>query len=230
MITITLKTKVWARVRHWHERHGLSYVAYHRSQDPAYFPNAQGMPAVIKFEPADNRPVSLTEPLQRVWFKMIKVASNYSLLFSDYLRCWRNLTAWDRAFSNGTSREQGYADYILYENIGGEDMKMTPTIANGATINLLGDAVRRGGRLMYPFEVTDVHSRFSRPLSFCATNSTVSPAPLGRVEPFDTNGAYDVPVPLLGNLGHAWIDADWVEITGKADNFPYFRNTVGRTE
>ena len=221
MITITLKTKVWARVCHWHERYSLSYVAYHRSQDPAYAPAALGMPAVVKFELPDGKSVSLTEPIQRTWFNEIQRLSKWSMPTSDYMDCWRHLTDGGRAFTNKAGTVQGYADYVLRVNLGSEPMKMTPVIANGATIQLIGKPENRFGTWCYPFVTAGY---------FAATNSTVEPAPLGRVEPFHMNGGYDTPVPLLSNSGYAWIDADWVEVTCKENNYPYYNSTFGRTE
>ena len=233
----------FARVKHWHERYfnpqgqGLSYVAANRmlqNNPHLYGTNCKGLPSVFKLNMGSaDHPVVMTEKIQRWMFRMLKESTG----MLDPTQCWRNLTEHQKAYTNGMGREDGYTDWILGVNLVEDSgMKLDLTIANGATIKILGDKFKRGGEWVYPFEVLNasdpsiLNLTYAKAwwLVFAATNSTVDPVTEGRVDPFPYGGARDVPVPLLANnttVGHiesGWVEFLPVEHVGRA--FPYYRS------
>ena len=236
----------FGRVKHFHERFGRSYIAQKRidENNPSLYAGAGGDPAVFQLR-SDGNPVLLTPALESWMYRLLVESSQGKLSSNQVKLAYRSMLQGQRAYTNGFGWNDGYQSIILGENIGRGLMKLNLTIANGATVKLLGDKVWRKGEYQYPIEVLNAQdlSTLSRTLKanwwtiFTATNSTVDPAPEGKVEPFpkleNSNTTYDVVIPLLANNATVgWIESGWIEVLGqiKEPRYPYYKTWVSEAQ
>lgn len=244
---VTTEWPRFARVKHWHERYqgpdgrGLSYIAAKRQLegDPTLHPLAGGDPAVFQLnQSSTDRPVSLTPDLEK-WIYRLDIESSQGKVSNAQVRkTFRNKMHGGKAFTNRTGWSNGYFSAVLGENPGADPQRLQLTIANGATIKVIGPKTRRGGVDVYPIEVLNAQdpNTVNRTLKdawwmiFAATNSTIEPAPEGRVEPFPHLENYDVMIPLLANnTTVGYIEAGWVEFLEgplSAPVYPYYQSVV----
>jgi hypothetical protein len=242
---ITTEWPRFARVLHWHERYkgpdgrGLSYIAYMRVREgiPDLHPFAGGDPAVFQLnQSAKDRAVYLTPELEYWMFGLDIESSQGTLPLSQVQKCYRNKLHGAKAFTNRTGWTNGCSSVILEENTGSEPQRMNLIIANGATVKVLGPKQRRGGKDVYPIEVLNAQDpkTLKRTLKdawwliFAATNSTIEPAPEGKVDPFPHLADFDVTIPLLANnTTVGYIEAGWIEFPKEkitAPVYPYYRS------
>lgn len=231
-LSVEVTHKVFARVLHFHERYGLNYVDYQRLTQPNYAPNAHGMPSCFQLSQTTERAVPLTKPLQ-LWM--------YGLGYRN-IPCWRNTTDEGTAFFNRSGIKSGGADYIQGINLDADPIKLQPVIGTGATVRVVGNKVRRGGKDCYPIECLNANDpdTLQRTLKdawwlvFAATVSTIEPRPFGQVNPFPKNEDYEVPIPLLGNNTNVlYIEAGWLSFLDAPVTqpvYPYYNSFVDEAE
>jgi len=235
----------FARVKHWHERFGLSYLAYARweSGNPRLHAGSYGDPAVFQLNcSSSDHPVHMTPEIENWALGLLRQSSKGTMTEDKLKLAYRNLYEGMKAFTNGFGWDDGYQSVILNLNMGKEAQKLQLTMANGATIKILGRIQRRGGQLVYPFEVMNAQDpntlkrtlKDSWWLMFPATNSTLEPQPKGTVEPFPKLNDYDLIVPMLANNTNVgYIQAEWVEFLGNNITqpvFPYYKTWVSEEQ
>lgn len=236
----------FARIKHWHERYGRSYIAQRRVEESNQYlhAGAGGDPAVFQLvqRPTDKA-VSLTPELE-MWMKRLFVESSQGRLSdSMVVRAYKGAMKGNRAYTNfsGWDSQDGHQSVVIGCNLGMEPMKLQLTIGNGATIKVLGEARRVAGIMSYPIEVLNAQDpkTLTRTLKdawwliFPASNSTLEPAPEGQVDPFPYLGDYDVPIPLLANnTTVGYVEAGWVEFLGDISEpvYPYYRTWVSELQ
>lgn len=232
----------FARIKHWHERYGRSYIAQRRVEEsnPYLHAGAAGDPAVFQLvQKASDKAVTLTPELE-MWMKRLFVeSSNGHVVDKEVIRAYKNATQGGKAFTNysGWDSQEGHQSVVIGCNLGMEPMKLQLTIGNGATVKVVGPLTQLGGQVVYPIEVLNAHdpATLKRTLKdawwliFAATNSTIEPAPEGQVDPFPYLADYDVPIPLLANHAtRAYVEAGWIEFLGdiSAPVYPYYRTWI----
>ncbi len=234
----------FARVKHWHERYGRSYIAQRRVEEnnPNLHAGAGGDPAVFqRVQLPKDRPVAMTTEIERWIYGLFVEASNGRVPERAVIQAYRNAFSPQKAFTNFTSWGDGRQSVILPANLGNEPMGLQPTICNGATVRVTGNKTRVGGQECYPIEVFNAQDPaiLKRTLKdawwliFAATNSTIEPAPEGQVDPFPYNGDYDVPIPSMNNNSTTgYIEAGWIEFTGNitAPVYPYYRTWISEAK
>ena len=230
----------FGRIIHWHERYGVSYIAQRRIEEgnPNLHKGAGGDPAVFQLnQSSSDRAVFLTPILENWIFGLQTESCRNTLTLTQKKQAYRNLMRGDKAFTNKSGWTDGKQSVILNENMGAEQQRLQLTIANGATVKILGDKIRRGGEDVYPIEVMDAKNpnTITRTIAnswwmmFPATVSTVEPAPEGNVDPFPYLGDNDVIVPLLANnTTVGYVEAGWIELLGNITQpvYPYYRTWV----
>jgi hypothetical protein len=240
----------FARVKHWHERYfnaagqGLSYIAAMRqiSGNPRLYTGAGGDPSVFKLNSTStDRAVHLTPDIEWWMFNLLRQSSKGMLLTSQVKTAYKNMLQGQKAFTNFAGWSDGYQSVVLNMNIGAEPQRLMLAMANGATIRVLGDKIKRGGQWCYPFEVMNAQDKntLNRTLKdswwlmMPATNSTVEPAPEGTVNNFPYFGNYDAIIPMLANnTTVGYIQAEWVEFLGNITQpvYPYYRSYISESE
>ena len=220
----------YARVRHFPEVYGLSYVAYQRQQKPNGFPS-QGYPEVFKtVSEADDRPVSLTPALEEFWLRLL--AEGSGLARDKVLQAYGNLTMDGRAFTDRGSWTNGYQSVPLGENIGAEPMKMVTIIGCGMTVKVISDQLTLGNGLkVHKIEVLNSLD----PLTLKATRKThwwavynapigyYDPYPLGVVGTFPQLAGQPVSIPLMAHgKNYAYIESKWLEFLPDSTNKPVY--------
>jgi len=135
---------------------------------------------------------------------------------------WKSLTASGRALTNGRSREEGYADYVLGINIGAAKggIQQENLVLGGNTVKVIGEREMLGGKWYLPVAAVDL----SKPLPAAAdlfrdktlchwcTNSTPIPVMSGgyRIDPFPQFGGRAVYL-LIGRGGRVYIEERLLE-------------------
>lgn len=234
----------FARIKHWHERYGRSYIAQRRIEEnnPRLHAGASGDPAVFQLvQKSSDRPVSMTPEIEW-WIKRLFVESaNGQATDAQVIQAYRNAWSGQKAFNNFASWSDGYQSVVLNAHMGKEPMKLQPTICNGATVKVLGPKTTVVGHQVYPIEVLNAQDKntVKRTLKdawwmiFAATNSTIEPAPEGNVDPFPYLNDHDIVIPLMGNnTTVAYVEAGWIEFLGNIQYpvYPYYRTWVTETE
>jgi len=178
-------------------------------------PEERSLPATVPLKGPDAGEFTpLTEPFQVLWHGMIDYASEASHSFDALDEVWRNVTISGRALTDQHSRGQGFADYILGENIDGPPMAIKYLTMSG---NMLRQK-RRSGTKIY-FETIDIRKPapsvewvMERPwLCHWATESTVIRYKYGYVVSrwhwnFHNDYKYGTPFPLVSHTGELWFD------------------------
>lgn len=209
----------FARVKHFPEVYGLSYVAYQREQKPGGF-TAAGYPEVFKLiSESGDRPVSLTPALEAMWVRLLTEGSG--LPIAKVLQAYGNLTMDGRAFTDRGSWTNGYQSVPLNENIGAEPMKMVTIIGGGATVKVISGQLRLGNLNVHKIEVMNSLD----PATAKATYKTHwwmiyhapigyhDPYPLGVVETFPQLNDLPVRIPLMAHgKNYAYIESKWLEM------------------
>lgn len=226
-----------ARVKHWHERYGLSYVAW-KQKNEGWPLGITGDPAVVPLvHPSDWQPPLLTPDLEWWWYRLMIQASHNTLLDDVIYRCYEQTTRGDKAFTDYAGWDNGNQSVVLGVNLGASLMRMGGRIANGATVLVTGDAVEIAGKLCWPIRLLDALSPSTLLQTwkscwwgiFAATNSVREPYPFGVVDPFPILGdaGWSVPVPLLGQgtttgyIEHDWVE--WLPYETMARQWPYYK-------
>lgn len=230
----------FARIRHWHERYGVSYIARRRIEEnnPRLHAGAGGDPAIFQLStrPKDKA-VYMTPEIEWWMYGLFKESCGNRLLESQIKQAYRNAFSGQKAFNNFTSWEDGYQSVVLGSHIGAEPQRLQLVICNGATVKVVGPATTIAGSRVYPIEVMNAQDKntLKRTLKdawwliYTATVSTIEPAPEGQVDPFPYLGDYDIPIPLLANnTTVGFVEAGWVEFLGNITepSFPYYRSWV----
>ena len=178
-------------------------------------PAERSLPATVPLRgPNAGEFTPLSEHYQLLWFNMIDYASEASHSYDALDEVWRNVTISGRALTDGHSRGQGYADYILGENMEGPPMAIKYLTLTG---NMLRQT-RRSGTKIY-FETLDIRKPapdvewvMERPwLCHWTTESTVIPYKKGYVVSrwhwnFAGGIKYGTPFPLVSHTGELWFD------------------------
>ena len=178
-------------------------------------PEERSLPGTVPLrgpDPGEFTP--LTEPFQRLWHGMMNYASEASHSFAALEEIWRNVTISGRALTDGHSRGQWFADYILGVNLDGPPMAIKYLTMIG---NVLRQTRRNGTRIYV--ETLDIRKPapsvewvMERPwLCQWATESTVIPYGNQYVVSrwhwnFYNGIKYGVPFPLVSHTGELWID------------------------
>lgn len=216
---------IFARVRHCSQS---PYTGLKRYMTWRGFVEGTGRgdPSVFKYINRSEL-VYLTKPLQEWIFGLIREASEGTMTEEELRLSWKNLTAWNKAFTNKKGREQGYADYILHVNEGARrGLGCEGVIATGATVLLKGDPYwgrENGGPMEYQdFEVLDVLDPATLKTTWAthwwvimaATNSVNLDNRKERIDPFPKmKDDRDTPWPLMGvGTTTGTIQRSWLEV------------------
>jgi hypothetical protein len=226
-----------ARVMHWHERYGLSYIAWKQKYEgwPA---GISGDPAVVPLiHPSDWKPPLLTPELEWWWYGLMRQASHGTLNDDVIDKCYANTLDGAKAYTDYSGWTNGNQSVVLNVNLGASLMRMGGRIANGATVIVTGDAVQVAGHWCWPIRLLDALDKNTLLQTwggcwwgiFAATNSVYNPFPYGVVDPFPIFGdaGWSVPVPLLGQgTTTGYIECDWLEwlpYGTAARQWPYYK-------
>ncbi len=166
-------------------------------------------------------PIALTPELQRWLYGLIGESAQGTMTANELKNAWRNLTAWNKAFTNKGGTKQGYADYILGINTdAAEGIVYQPVIATGATVKLIGREFSRYGKKLQAIEVLDIRKPDTYAATykknwwtiFPATNSVNLDNKKERIDPFPKmKNDRDTPWALLGDgVNFGWIESGWL--------------------
>lgn len=238
----------FARVRHFHERYkdeqgrGLSYLAYIRMREGRMVHRgAGGDPSVFQLnQSSKDRAVYLTPELENWMYGLLVESSQNKLPAEQVKKAYRNMLQGAKAFTNRTGWSDGCQSVVLKVNLGAEQQRLQLTICTGATIKVIGDKFKRGGKWVYPIETLNAQdpNTLKRTLKdawwlmFAATNSTVEPKTEGNVDPFPNLNDFDVVIPMLSNnTDVGYIESGWVEFINTTQPvYPYYRTFVTEEE
>lgn len=209
-------------------------------------PKVLGLPDTEKMLKARFTPLSYD--WQHYWVDLFALRK-YGKLYDDLTDAetavinlaFKGVTRGDAAFTNGRSREQGYADYINGVNIGAKPMEQETIDTGGNILELVGDLTRlRIGKMVpcYPVATLDgtrpppdprtVNDRETPWLVFRATISrregynqkTGKWAREDLEIPFDQLGGVDVPIPFLGVGTVNYVDASRIRVLPESALLP----------
>lgn len=82
--------------------------------------------------------VKLTEPFQRLWFDLLKEASNNTMSESELIERWAEITEHGRALTDFFAVQQGYRDYILEQNLDANDIQQKTLTMGGNIVHVIG--------------------------------------------------------------------------------------------
>lgn len=171
----------------------------------------------------------LVKKTQFLWFDLNCIAqygkTSKSLSASQSKaakQSWKSLTASGRFLTNGRSREEGYADYVLGVNLnsGKGGIQQENLVLGGNTVKVIGEREILGGRWYVPCAALDISKPLpaagdlfrDKTLCHWCTNSTPFPVLSGgyRVDPFPQFGGAAVYV-LIGKGGRVYIEERLLE-------------------
>lgn len=210
----------FGRVRHCIQS---PVTGYQRYMDWRGF-HGNGDPSVFKYIASKTtKPIFLTKALQQWIFSQIVLSAEGHMTLDQMHKVWQNMTAWNKAFTNKGSREQGYADYILHENENArQGLRCENIMGTGATLKLVGREYRMFGKWVQDFAVADVldpgtlltNWKEDFWLFFAAPNSLNVGPKDERIDPFPKMYQdWDTYWPLMGyGVTTQTIERDWIEV------------------
>jgi len=84
--------------------------------------------------------VRLTEPFQRLWFDLLKEASNNNIPDAILKERWAEITEHGRALTDNFAAQQGYRDYILELNLDAKDIQQKTLTMGGNIVRVIGSS------------------------------------------------------------------------------------------
>jgi len=82
--------------------------------------------------------VRLTEPFQRLWFDLLKEASNNNIPEAILVERWAEITEHGRALTDFFAVQQGYRDHILQQNLSAKDIQQKTLVMGGNIVRVVG--------------------------------------------------------------------------------------------
>ncbi|MHA2246892.1 MAG: hypothetical protein ACXADY_18250 [Candidatus Hodarchaeales archaeon] len=183
---------------------------------PSAPPEERSLPEMYNLKGVSSGEFTPMSPLyQQLWFDLLDKASGFAHSVEEILQVWKDVTAQARALTDRHSREYGFADYILGENLNGKPMAIKYLTCGG---NLLRQKRRDGTRIYVEAINTsepapDVNELWGKWwLIQWATESTVFRLPDKTWQVsrwhwnFTNDKKYGTPFPLLSENGEFRID------------------------
>lgn len=101
--------------------------------------------------------VYMPRRLQELVFSFTVAAAEGTMSLNELKIAWKNLTAWNKALNNKKGIKQGYADYILGENLDAKQgLGAQNVLITGSTIKLFDGQYKKYGVWCQDFEIADV--------------------------------------------------------------------------
>jgi len=174
--------------------------------------------------------IRLTEPLQRLWFDLLRQASGLKIPDSVLKERWAEITSHGRALTDSYAVQQGYRDYILGQNMDAQDIQQKLLTMGGNIVRVVGSDKNN----WYVEAITAAQAPSSaaelinKPwLVHWGTQSTI--VELGKVydvidwSQLNYDGAqYGVPFMLLSPTGQLQIKKEYLKPIGNGTQYsPY---------
>lgn len=213
-----------ARIRHWHERYGMSYCLWMHINVPRGLTN--GDPSVIRriVRSVDVQP-KFTPEIERWLYGLSKETTFGRVTERVLLNSYKNLLADDKAYTDysGWFNNQSV---VLGVNLGASLMRMGYALPNGATVMVVGanesrmiKGVKTSVTPILALDVLDpetVKTTYAdSPYTIqCATNCVTEPQPYGKVDPFPVLGeyGYSTPIPILAQgATKIYVETAWIQ-------------------
>lgn len=209
-------------------------------EDKDKLKNRLGWPEMVPFEPREG--VKLTEELQRFWFKQLILSRYGHTLFDqltaeqkDYIvNAWRGLTKGHTAFCNGRGTDS-CRDYIRNVNKGKQLPILWENTCGGNTIELNSTAVYAKGHKVKTLRTSDYETwkdwTFLDHPQFFTFGTNATPYKSGTEDTFTKAGPWKVnpmhyldgnhvPVPIISDAGHVFVEPDRVRILDVSEATP----------
>jgi len=209
-------------------------------QDRGPLKNEQGWPEMVPFEPREG--VKLTRDLQWFWFRQL-VISYFGHADFDKLtkaekqfikNAWRGLTKGHTAFCNNKGTDTG-RDFIRNANGEKELPVLWENTCGGTTVELTSEHLYTRGYEVKTMRLSDYEkwkdwTFWDHPQYFTfGTNAT--PFQAGTRDTFTTVGPWKVdpmhyldgrhvPVPIISEAGHVFVEPDRVRILSREEPTP----------
>lgn len=210
-------------------------------QDNDKLKNDQGWPEMVPFQPRVG--VKLTQELQWFWFRQL-VLSYFGHTETEKLRpdelefiqnAWRGLTKGHTAFCNNKGTDTG-RDFIRNVNKDEELPVLWENTCGGSTVELTSEDVRSKGYKVKTLRTSDFDTwkewTFRDHPQFFTFATNATPFQVGRIAdritdkgPWKVNPMHyldgrHVPVPIISNAGHVFVEPERVRILDPREPTP----------
>ena len=201
-------------------------------EDKDRLKNKQGWPEMVPFEPRIG--VKLTEELQWFWFRQLILSYFGHVEFDrltpaerEYIKnAWRGLTKGHTAFCNGKGTDT-CRDFIRDVNRNKELPVLWENTCGGSTVQLNATAVYTKGHKVRTLRISDYERwkewTFLDHPHFFTFGTNATPYQSGTIDTFTLTGPWKVdpmhyldgkhiPVPILSEAGHVFVEPDRVRL------------------
>ena len=202
--------------------------------------NEQGWPEMVPFKPRAG--VRLTEPLQWFWFKQL-VLSYYGHVDLDKLtpeelefikKAWAGITKGHTAFTNGKGTNTCW-DFIRDMNRNKDLPVLWENTCGGSTVELNSTAKYGKGYKVKTLRTSDYELwkdwTFLDHPQFFTFGTNATPFLAGTKDTFTTKGPWkvdpmhyldgkQVPVPIISDAGHVFVETNRVRILSPRESTP----------
>jgi len=202
--------------------------------------NERGWPEMVPFKPRVG--VKLTEPLQWFWFKQLILSyfghSDFAKLTpkeKEFIKeAWRGITKGHTAFCNGRGTDTCW-DYIRGVNEGAELPILFENTCGGSLVELHSADKYTKGYKVKTLRTSDYEQwqnwTFLDHPQFFTFGTNATPFLAGTKDTFTTTGPWKVdpmhyldgkhvPVPIISNAGHVFVETNRVRILSPQELMP----------